>query len=89
VPGLKTVTKRMPWVMALQAGLIAREHWLKLEPRERSELQGLIRKSKGRASNLSAKERTRAKALVEKLELAAFGRALVPVATGLRRKRRR
>lgn len=79
----------MPWVMALQAGLLAREHWLKLEPADRAELQQLIRKSKGRASNLTAKERERAKALVDKLELAAFGKSLVPVATGLRRKRRR
>ena len=79
----------MPWVMALQAGLLAREHWLKLAPAERSELQQLIRKSKGRASNLSNRERARAKALIDKLELARFGRALVPVATGMRRKRRR
>jgi len=79
----------MPWVMALQAGLIAREHWLKLEADERSELQRLIRKSRGRASNLTNNERSRAKALIEKLELAGFGRALVPVATGMRRKRRR
>lgn len=89
MPGLSTITKRMPWFMALQAGLIAREHWLKLEPGERVELQQLIRKSKGRSSNLTAKERARAKAIIGKLDPAAFGKALVPVATGMRRKRRR
>ena len=78
----------MPWVMALQAGMIAREHWAKLERDDRAELQSLIRKSRGRASNLSAAERARARALIDKLELGTFGKRLVPVATGLRRKRR-
>lgn len=78
----------MPWIMALQAGMIARRHWAKLEPQDRTELQALIRKSRGRASNLTAKEREKARALVDKLESATLGRSLVPVATGIARKRR-
>lgn len=75
--------------MALQAGIIAREHWAKLDSADRAELRALIAKSRGRASNLSNAERRRARALIDKLELAGLGKALVPVATGMRRKRRR
>lgn len=87
MPRLPFLAKRMPWFMALQAGMIAREHWAKLEPADRAELQQLIVKSRGRASNLTARERADAKAIVQKLELAGFGKALIPVATGIRRKR--
>jgi hypothetical protein len=72
--------------MVLQAALVAREHWSELDPGERSRLQSLARKSKGRPNNLSAKERAELKDIVKHLDLIGAGRKL---AVGRRGRRRR
>ena len=47
--------------------LTTRRHWKRLEPDERDRLVALARKSKGRPSNLSARERREASRLLDKL----------------------
>ncbi len=77
----KWLAKRL-WIVSLvEVALLARRHWIRLEPDERERLTGLIRKSRGRPSHLSDAERRELEALLDKLghlELArdAFARAL-------------
>jgi hypothetical protein len=79
--------RAVPWLVVLQAGVIANEHWQKLSTSERARLTGLVRTSKGSPGNLSAKERAEVKRLVGKLDIPAVGKSLLPIAS--RRGRRR
>jgi hypothetical protein len=72
----------------LDAGQVAREHWTLLTAAERSKLGALLRKSRGRLSNLTVRERAELRRLVKKLDLPEAGKKLVPFAGQLRRKRR-
>jgi len=88
MPRLPFIASRgVPWLMVLDAGRLAHEHWRKLTPSERSNLSGLIRKSKGRLSNLTARERAELRRLATKLDLAEAGKKMVPFAGRLRRGR--
>ena len=87
LPRIPRIGTRIPWLALLDAGQVAREHWSKLTPSERSKLGVLVRKSKGRLSNLSVRERADLRRLVTKLELPDAGKKLVPFAGQLRRRR--
>lgn len=79
----------IPWLMVLQAGAIANEHWTEnLSARERARLRKLLQKSKGLPQNLSAKEREELKRLALQLDPVGAGRKLLPFA-GKGRKGRR
>ena len=69
-----------------QIALVAKRHLEHLTAAERTELRGLIAKSKGRPGNLTRTERSRVTALVRKLEPAAFARNAASSAVPLRRK---
>jgi hypothetical protein len=88
VPRIPRIGTRVPWLALLDAGQVAREHWAKLTAAERSKLGSLLKKSRGRLSNLSVRERAELRRLVNKLELPEAGKKLVPFAGQLRRKRR-
>jgi hypothetical protein len=63
----KWLARRL-WLIALfETGFITWRHWRRLEPDERERLVKLVRKSKGRPSNLSARERRQVDELLEKL----------------------
>jgi hypothetical protein len=78
----------MPWVMVFELAVTLRKHWHRLEPGERAELAQLIRKSQGRPSRLSAKERTAVRRLVAKLEPGQIARSVVPIGRRAAKKRR-
>jgi hypothetical protein len=62
------------WVIAaLEAAWIANRHWRRLDPDERARLRELARKSRGRPSNLTARERDEAAELLRKLDYAELG----------------
>jgi hypothetical protein len=67
------LAKRLWVVAAAEIALITRSHWRRLEPEERRRLIELARKSKGRPSNLSSRERREAAKLLEKLDYAQLG----------------
>jgi hypothetical protein len=71
-------------MMALDAALVLRDLWGKLEPRERRRLGELARK--GRAMN--DRDKAELKRLVSKLELLDAGRRFVPIVGKRGRKRR-
>jgi hypothetical protein len=67
---LVTRGKAIPWLALYQSGRWIYGHgrraWNNLEPRERQRLGDLLHKSKGRRSNLSARERDQLLSLVKK-----------------------
>jgi len=79
--------KAAPFLLALEAAMIAREHWGRLDPRDRSELARIVRKSKGRPGNLTPRERSELARLVRQLDPITAGRKLLPFRGGVRHKR--
>jgi hypothetical protein len=67
------LARRLWLVAAFEIALITRSHWRRLEPEERRRLSELLRKSRGRPSRLSAREREEAAELLEKLDYAELG----------------
>lgn len=62
-------------LLIAELALTFKRHLDLLESGEKTELQQLVRKSKGRPSNLSARERARLRALVAKIEPQQLARA--------------
>jgi hypothetical protein len=87
MPALSRV-RAMPWVVVFELAVTLRKHWKRLEPDERAELAKLIKKSQGRPSNLSAKERTTVRRLVAKLEPGQIARSIVPIGRRVAKGRR-
>jgi hypothetical protein len=84
--------RAFPWarlLAAARAAVATKGHWDKLTPDERRLLARLVRKSRGRASNLSLRERNQLRRLVAKLELRRLGRDLAVLASPLSRPTRR
>ncbi len=81
--------RTMPWLMVLELAVTLRRHWNRLEPAERAELAELVKKSQGRPSRLTAKERTAVRRLVGKLEPGQIARSVVPLGRRATRARRR
>ena len=84
LPGRRAV----PWMVLLDAAMVARDHWGKLSDRDRRELARIVRKSAGRPRNLTAREREELKRLVKLLDLPRGARSLLPLRGGLRRGKR-
>ena len=82
-PGLKLA----PWLLALDAAIIAREHWSRLHPTDRRELTRIVRKFHGRPSDLTSGERSELVRIVRQLDLVTAGRKLLPLRGGVRRSR--
>lgn len=80
--------KLSPWIAALQAGFIAREHFMRLEPQDRTLLRQLITKSKGLPKNLTIKERNEVRRIVAELDPKGAAWKLAPVGKRLRKGRR-
>jgi len=81
--------KAVPWMIMLNAALIARDHWGALEPRDREELVRVLRKSHGRPGNLTSKERSDLLRIVRLLDPITAGRRLMPFNGGVRGSKRR
>jgi hypothetical protein len=64
---------RLWFIAAIEVAWLANRHWRRLEPDERRRLRELIRKSRGRPSKLSTKEREEAEELLQKLDFAELG----------------
>jgi hypothetical protein len=73
-------------ILIAEVALVAKRHLDNLGPGEAGELRSLLVKSKGRPGNLSARERSRIKELVSKLEPGAFAKSAAATSVG-RRKR--
>lgn len=74
LPGRRAV----PWALALELAVTARDHWGKLTPGERAHLQSLARKFKGRPANLTPRDRKDLRRMLAKMDLPGMGRSLLP-----------
>jgi hypothetical protein len=75
MPKLGTGLRKIPAARLIVLGellLLAREHFLKLEPQERRRLVQLMRRGHGRPKNLSERERRELQRLLQKAEPRVF-----------------
>ena len=85
---LKSTVGAVPWVALARGAMIVGKRWNALSGKERARLAELVRESRGRASNLSVKQRLELRKLAGKLDLKGMGRELLPLVRGDRGKRR-
>jgi hypothetical protein len=78
--------KALPWALLLQAGVAIGKRWRGLSEKDRARVTRLLRESRGRPGNLSAKERNELRGLVRKFDIKGLARELRP---HVRRGRRR
>jgi hypothetical protein len=79
---VKSTVEALPWAVLLRGGAIVGQRWAALSAKERAQFSQLVRESRGRVSNLSAKQRTELRKLAHKLDLKGMGRELVPLLRG-------
>jgi hypothetical protein len=84
LPGRKAV----PWMMMLEAAMMLRAHWGRLDDRDRQELSRIVKKSGGRPDRLSKNDRSELARILRRLDLITAGRKLLPFHGGVRRSRR-
>jgi hypothetical protein len=61
------LARRLWLIAAAEVALTTRRHWKRLDPEEQDRLVAVARKSRGRPSKLSARERREAGELLDKL----------------------
>ena len=91
MPGLGPL-RRLPAARLLAAAellVLAREHLNKLEPHERRRVVELVRRTRGRPSTLSARERRELSGLLQKVEPRLFVQGAVQKLTGVPTGKRR
>jgi hypothetical protein len=86
---VKSTVAAVPWMALTRAAMIVRRHWSSLSARERQHLTTLIGQSRGRASNLSEKQRAELRKLGRKLDLPSMGRELLALRGSRKRGRKR
>ncbi|HTZ86267.1 MAG TPA: hypothetical protein VMB05_06330 [Solirubrobacteraceae bacterium] len=79
---VKSTVGAVPWLTLARAAMIVSRHWNALSAKERAQLAQLIGESRGRASNLSSKQRGELRKLARKLDLKGMGRELWPIVRG-------
>ena len=85
---LKRGTDAVPWALLLRGGVILVKRWTALSSKERARLAQLVRESRGRASNLSKRQRLELRKLARKLDLKGLRKELIPLMRGGKRFRR-
>jgi hypothetical protein len=86
---LRSTAGAIPWLALVRGTMIVGRRWSALSADERSRLAQLVRESRGRAGNLSAKQRLELRRLARKLDLKGMGRELAALFRGGRRGRKR
>ena len=86
---LKRRVRAVPWALLLRGGVIVGRRWSALSSKERVRLAQLLRESRGRARNLSTRQRLELRKLWRKLDMKGMSRELMPLVRGGKRSRRR
>jgi hypothetical protein len=84
MPGRKAV----PWLLLLEAAMVMRTHWGRLDDNDRRELSRIVMKSHGNPRNVTSQERSELARILRRLDLITAGRKLMPLHGGLRKSRR-
>jgi hypothetical protein len=88
MPKMPLGRKAVPWMLMLEAAMMLRTHWDRLDDQDRRELGRIVKKSHGRPQNLTKNERSELVRIVRRLDLITAGRKLMPFHGGVRRSRR-
>ncbi len=75
-------------MLLIEAALVMRTHWSRLDDRDRRELARIVKKSHGLPNHLTKNERAELARLVRRLDLITAGRKLMPFRGGVRPSRR-
>jgi hypothetical protein len=86
---VKSTVGAVPWLTVARVAMVVSRHWNALSTKERARLAQLVGESRGRASNLSGKQRSELAKLARKLDLKGLGRDLWPLVRGSRGRRGR
>ncbi len=86
---VKSTAGALPWLTLARVAMIISRRWNALSAKERASLAQLVGESRGRASNLSGKQRSELRKLAGKLDLKGMGRELMALRGGGKRGRRR
>jgi hypothetical protein len=81
---VKSTVGAVPWLTIARAAMIVSRRWNALSGKERAHLAQLVAESRGRAGNLSLKQRAELRKLVRKLDLKGMGQELWPLLRGAR-----
>lgn len=76
---VKSTLGAVPWLTVARVAMVVSRRWNALSAKERSQLAQLIGESRGRASNLSSRQRGELRKLARKLDLKGMGRELWPL----------
>jgi hypothetical protein len=79
--------KGLPWLLLLRAAVVLGKRWRALSAKDRARLTRLVRQSRGRAGNLSVRERLELRRLSRKLDVQGASRELLPLLRGGRKRR--
>jgi hypothetical protein len=85
---VKSTVGAVPWLTVARVAMVVNRHWNALSGKERTRIAQLVGESRGRASNLSIKQRAELRKLGRKLDLQGMGRELWPLLRGGKRGRR-
>ncbi len=86
---VKSTIAAVPWLALSRAAMIVSRHWNALSSKERANLTQLVGESRGRASNLTSRQRAELRKLAGKLDLLGMGRELFALRGGARKRGRK
>ena len=86
---LARTARAVPWAALLQGTVIVGRRWAALSAKERARFTELVRESRGRLGNLSARERLELRKLARKLDIRGMGSELMALKRSRRRHRRK
>jgi hypothetical protein len=76
--------RAIPWMIALDVAMVARDRWGRLAPSERRRIAEIVRKGR----TINERDKADLKRIAAKLELLDAGRQLLPIVGGRSRGRR-
>jgi hypothetical protein len=86
---VKSTVGAIPWLTVARVAMVVSRRWNALSSKERTRIAQLVGESRGRASNLSLKQRAELHKLARKLDLKGMGSELWPLLRGSRGRRGR
>jgi hypothetical protein len=81
---LRTVRRKIPWVVVFEVAMMLRSRWTTLPPDDRRRLTALARKSHGNPLALTKSERAEFRRIAMGLDPVGMARDLTPFARRLR-----
>lgn len=84
---LRSVRRRVPWIVVFEAAMMMRQRWKQLPPNDRARLGELARKSGGRPHALTRDERAEFRRIARGLDLFGLAKDLAPFGRHIGRRR--